>query len=46
MSWGDPEMANEANFDKYFTAPNVVYFAASGDSGIGVSDLSRRFSKC
>ena len=37
MSWGDPEMANEANFDKYFTAPNVVYFAASGDSGIGVS---------
>ncbi len=37
MSWGDPEVANEANFDKYFTAPNVVYFAASGDSGIGVS---------
>ncbi len=37
MSWGDPEVSNEAQWDKYFTAPNVVYFAASGDSGIGVS---------
>ncbi len=37
MSWGDPEVANETNWDKYFTTPGVVYFAASGDSGIGVS---------
>lgn len=37
MSWGDPEVSNEAQWDKYFTAPNVAYFAASGDSGIGVS---------
>lgn len=35
MSWGDPEISNEANFDKYFTTPGVVYFAASGDSGLG-----------
>ncbi len=37
MSWGDPELANEAEFEKYFKQPGVVYFAASGDSGIGVS---------
>jgi kumamolisin len=37
MSWGDPEIAQEASFDKYFTHKGVVYFAASGDSGIGVS---------
>jgi kumamolisin len=37
MSWGDPEVSNETNWDKYFTTPGVVYFAASGDSGIGVS---------
>ncbi len=37
MSWGDPEVANEAEFEKYFKQPGVVYFAASGDSGIGVS---------
>jgi len=37
MSWGDAEIKNEKNFDKYFTTPGVVYFAASGDSGIGVS---------
>ena len=37
MSWGDPEASNEATWDKYFTTPGVVYFAASGDSGIGVS---------
>src|SRR5208337_1662033 len=35
MSFGDPEMSNEAEFDKYFKQPGVVYFAASGDSGIG-----------
>lgn len=34
MSWGDPEWAGEVNFDKYFTAPGVVYFAASGDGGL------------
>jgi kumamolisin len=37
MSWGDPEVAKEIGWDKYFTTPGVVYFAASGDSGIGVS---------
>jgi kumamolisin len=37
MSWGDPEVKQEINWDKYFTTPGVVYFAASGDSGIGVS---------
>jgi subtilase family serine protease len=37
MSWGDPEVAKETTWDKFFTTPGVVYFAASGDSGIGVS---------
>jgi subtilase family serine protease len=37
MSWGDPEVAKEINWDKFFTKPGVVYFAASGDSGLGVS---------
>jgi subtilase family serine protease len=37
MSWGDAEVKNEKKFDKYFTQPGVVFFAASGDSGIGVS---------
>ena len=37
MSWGDPEISEETSFDKYFTHKGVVYFAASGDSGIGVS---------
>jgi kumamolisin len=37
MSWGDPEEAKETTWDKYFTQPGVVYFAASGDSGIGVA---------
>ena len=37
MSWGIPEFSQEVNYDKYFTAPGVVYFAASGDSGLNVS---------
>jgi kumamolisin len=37
MSWGDPEVKKEKNWDKFFTTPGVVYFAASGDSGLGVS---------
>jgi kumamolisin len=37
MSWGVSELPVEVNYDKYFSAPNVVYFAASGDSGLGVS---------
>ena len=37
MSWADPEISQEIGFDKYFTHKGVVYFAASGDSGIGVS---------
>jgi kumamolisin len=37
MSWGDPEVAEETTWDKYFKHKDVVYFAASGDSGIGVS---------
>jgi len=35
MSFGDGEISNEASFDRYFKVPGVVYFAASGDSGIG-----------
>jgi kumamolisin len=34
MSWGVPEWPQEVNFDKYFTAPGVMYFAASGDYGL------------
>jgi len=37
MSWGIAEFPQEVNYDKYFTAPGVVYFAAAGDSGLGVS---------
>jgi kumamolisin len=37
MSWGDPEVKNEKSWDKFFTTPGVVYFAAAGDSGLGVS---------
>jgi kumamolisin len=36
MSWGIPEWPSEAKVDKYFTAPGVVYFAASGDYGLNV----------
>jgi len=36
-SWGIPEWSQETKFDKNFTTPGVVYFAASGDSGVGVS---------
>lgn len=34
MSWGVPEWSGEVHYDKYFTTPGVVYFAASGDSGL------------
>ena len=37
MSFGDAEISQEKSLDKYFTQSGVVYFAASGDSGIGVS---------
>jgi subtilase family serine protease len=37
MSFGDAEDPREINWDKFFTKPGVVYFAASGDSGLGVS---------
>lgn len=37
MSWGDPEVSNELSWDKYFVKKGVVFFAASGDSGLGVS---------
>jgi len=37
MSWGIPEWKGEKNFDKNFTHKGVVYFAASGDWGLGVS---------
>jgi subtilase family serine protease len=32
MSWGGGEFSTEANFDWVFSAPNVVYLAATGDS--------------
>ena len=37
MSFGDAEIPQETSFDQYFTHPGVVYFAAAGDSGLGVS---------
>ncbi len=37
MSWGDPEVSEETSWDKYFTRQGVVFFAAAGDSGLGVS---------
>ena len=37
MSFGDAEDKREKSWDRYFTTKNVVYFAASGDSGIGAS---------
>jgi kumamolisin len=37
MSWGDPEVKEEVQWDRYFTNDRVVFFAASGDSGLGVS---------
>jgi kumamolisin len=37
MSWGDPEQSEELSWDKYFTNNKVVFFAAAGDSGLGVS---------
>ncbi len=33
MSWGGSEFRSETFYDSHFTAPNVVYFAASGDTG-------------
>jgi subtilase family serine protease len=35
MSWGVGESPYETGWDKFFTAANVSYFAASGDSGAG-----------
>ena len=35
MSWGDAEASYDLRYDKLFTKPGVVYFASSGDSGIG-----------
>jgi subtilase family serine protease len=37
MSFGDAELPGEIYDDRYFTHPGVVYFASSGDSGLGVS---------
>jgi subtilase family serine protease len=37
MSWGDPEQSQELSWDKYFTNKKVVFFAAAGDGGLGVS---------
>ena len=32
MSWGGDEFSSEVLFDQFCTAPNVVYFASTGDS--------------
>jgi subtilase family serine protease len=32
MSWGGEEFDGENSLDSFFTSPNVVYFAAAGDS--------------
>jgi subtilase family serine protease len=37
MSWGDPEWSTETAQDKLFKNKHVVYFAAAGDGGLGVS---------
>jgi len=37
MSWADAEFSYDLKYDKLFTHPGVVYFASSGDSGIGQS---------
>jgi subtilase family serine protease len=37
MSWGDAEASYDLKYDKLFTYPGVVYFASSGDGGIGQS---------
>ncbi|MGA2373801.1 MAG: hypothetical protein ACLPPV_00335 [Candidatus Korobacteraceae bacterium] len=37
MSFADAEISQETGFDQYFTSPGVVYFAAAGDGGLGVS---------
>ncbi len=37
MSWGDPEWSTESTYDHLFKSKSAVFFAASGDSGIGVS---------
>jgi kumamolisin len=37
MSWGDPEVHSDLSHDSLFTQTGVVYFASSGDSGIGVT---------
>ena len=37
MSWGDPEVEKETSWDKYFRSTSAVFFAAAGDSGLGVS---------
>jgi kumamolisin len=36
MSWGIPEWRKELVNEKYFSAPGVVYFSASGDWGLNV----------
>jgi len=37
MSWGDAEFSYDLKYDKLFTHPGVVYFASSGDGGVGAS---------
>jgi kumamolisin len=32
MSWGGAEFTGQTSLDSYFSKPNVVYFASSGDS--------------
>jgi len=36
-SWGIPEWPQEVNYDKFFTYPGAIYFAASGDFGLNQS---------
>ncbi len=37
MSWGGPEFAKEAHFDRRFQRDGVTFTASSGDSGSGVN---------
>jgi subtilase family serine protease len=37
MSWGDKEFPSETKYDGHFASSSATFFAASGDSGAGVS---------
>jgi len=46
MSWGDPEWAQERDYDHYMTTPGVVYFAGGGRFGFELPVPPSRVSEC